>query len=139
MNILWLSHNVPYPPMMGVLQRNYHLIRQLARNADVHLVALRQRALCPDEAALARARRELSSFCASVRVFELDWEISRLTRARLAPSLAAGVPYDVVRCASRELRRFLANAPFADLDLVHLDTLGLAQYRAALRGRSKPC
>ncbi len=132
MNVLWLSHNVPYPPQMGVLQRNYHLIRQLAGNADVHLVALRQRALCPDEASLERARRALSSFCASVHVFELDWEISTLARARLAPSLFAGVPYDVIRYASRELRSFLANAPFADLDLVHLDTLGLAPYRALL-------
>jgi glycosyltransferase involved in cell wall biosynthesis len=132
MKVLWLSHNVPYPPQMGVTQRNYHLIRQLAQNAEVHLVALRQHALCPDEAALERARQELSSFCASVDVFELDWEMSTLARARLAFSLFAGVPYDVIRYASHDLRTFLATNPFESLDLVHLDTIGLAPYRDLL-------
>jgi glycosyltransferase involved in cell wall biosynthesis len=126
--LAWLSQNVPYPPNMGVLQRNYHLIRQLSRRAEVHLFALRQRALCPDAASLDLATRELSSFCHTVRIFDLDWETSRLARAGLTVSLLAGTPYDVARYSSRALSDHLATLSPRGFDAVHVDTLGLVPY-----------
>ncbi|MDX1395210.1 MAG: glycosyltransferase family 4 protein [Gemmatimonadota bacterium] len=135
MKVLWLSHNVPFPPTSGVLQRNYHLVRETASRTELHLVALRQRALCPDDAALRAARDELESYCASVRVFDLDWEVSVGSRTRLAARLFAEEPYDVVRYSSRPFRAFLAAGEAPDVDVVHFDTLGLTPYRPALPTR----
>ena len=46
MNILWLSHLVPYPPTgLGVLQRSYNLIRELSRAHPVYLLAFIQKKL----------------------------------------------------------------------------------------------
>ena len=45
MNILWISHLIPYPPKGGVLQRSYNLIKEVAKHHNVHLLAFNQRAL----------------------------------------------------------------------------------------------
>lgn len=132
MKVLWLSHNVPFPPVQGVLQRNYHLVRETASRTELHLVALRQHALCPDDVALRAARDELESFCASVRIFELDWEESAVSRARLAMRLFGPEPYDVVRYSSRSCRAFLQSGGVPATDVVHYDTLGLTPYRDLL-------
>ena len=39
MKVLFLSQIVPYPPHGGVLQRGYHIVRELGRQASVHLLA----------------------------------------------------------------------------------------------------
>ena len=73
MRILWLSQNLPYPPKTGVLQRNYNLIREASRFAEIHLVAILKTDILPDyDAQLAETR--LRELCASVRVIELPTE-----------------------------------------------------------------
>lgn len=130
MRVLWICHNVPYPPVRGVLQRNYNLVRQIGRRAELHLLALRQHALCPDQRALERAVAALSPYCTSIRVLALDWERSRARRAALLASLALpGRPYDAARYASAQLHRELARLSSIAPDAVHVDTVGLAGRR----------
>ena len=133
MKILWLSHNVPYPPVGGVLQRNYHLVRGIATRAELHLVALRQRALCRDDEALDMARDELSRFCETIHVFDIDWETSSVTgRAGLTARMIRGPePYDVFRYHSRDMMDFLSSGGVPRPDLIHVDTLGLIPYLRA--------
>lgn len=135
MRVLWLSHNVPYPPIGGVLQRNYHLIREASQRAEVHLVALRQRALCVDDAALAKARDALESLCASVSVHPLDWDESRAARLRLAGQAVVGqAPWDELRFYSSAAHRWFRAAQAPEVDLVHIDTLGLVPYARYFAG-----
>lgn len=135
MKVLWLSHNVPYPPIGGVLQRNYHLVHQVARRAELHLVALRQRALCPDDATLEEAREVLGGFCASVQFFPLDWdERPHVRPLRAVPVIAGRRPYIAARYDSVACHRALAQLAPQSFDLVHLDTIGLIPYWRHLRG-----
>ena len=48
LDILWLSHFLPYPAKGGALQRSHHLLRAAAQRHAVHLVTLNQRAILPD-------------------------------------------------------------------------------------------
>ena len=63
MKVLWFSHLVPYPEAgLGVLQRSYHLVRELSRAHEVYLLAFVQRKIIGDllgdvEEGLERARR----------------------------------------------------------------------------------
>jgi sugar transferase (PEP-CTERM/EpsH1 system associated) len=130
MKLLWLSHLLPFPPKGGVVQRSYNLIRETSREHDVLLCAFNQKAWLADEAALEAARREFSRFCSYVQVFELPSEKSRWTWYRLlARSFLGPESYTVNWTKSpqmqEEVYRLIRGTP---IDLVHCDTLGLAEY-----------
>ena len=49
--LLYLGHNLPYPPNEGALIRSYHTVRLLSRYFDVHaLYFFRKSALATPEA-----------------------------------------------------------------------------------------
>jgi glycosyltransferase involved in cell wall biosynthesis len=126
MRVLWLSHFVPAPPSGGALQRSHGLLREAARRHEVHLVALNQRALLPDDDARRAALAQLDC-CASVRVFDIPADRSRARRLMTtAVGYLRSAPYDVLWLTSapfrRQVRELLRTEPF---DLVHVDTLGL--------------
>ena len=75
--ILWLSHNIPFPPKTGVLQRNYNLLREVSRLGDIHLLAVFQKAILPIKQDLDLARKELMKLCASVDIIHLPIDNSR--------------------------------------------------------------
>lgn len=136
MDILWLSHLVPYPPKGGAPQRSYHLLRETARRHSVHLVAFNQRALLPTEAALEHAVRELSRLCASVSVLPIPADASPTRRMLTAgASVGRALPYELLWLESgrmeAELRRLAAERSYA---VVHVDTIGMMPYRAAFAG-----
>lgn len=137
MKVLWFSHLVPYPATgLGVLQRSYNLLRELAHAHQVHLVAFVQRKIIQDllgdvESGLESARRHLEQYCASVRFLpipsERQWGGRRWLAAR---SLLGGQPYTIrwlqsakARALASELNRAVA------FDVVHFDTVSLAPYR----------
>lgn len=134
MNILWLSHMVPYPPKAGLIQRSYYLLRELAARHRIILLAFNQDALMAsfyDDAAegLREARSALEAVCDNVQIFEIPCERRRLGRQRLALScLASHKPFSL---------RWLESADFADavkrssrgIDVLHVDTISLAPYR----------
>ena len=130
MRILWFSHFVPYPPKGGVFQRGYNLLTQIGVGHEIHLLALRHKQGTHPPEELARAQEALLACCAEVKIVD----ISAATRPaamlrRAAGSLLTGEPLTVsifrseaVRAA---LRAQIAATPF---DVVHLDTISLAQY-----------
>src|SRR5262245_66596601 len=81
MNILFLSQIVPYPPHGGVLQRGYHLLRELGREARVHLLAFVHPEALPTETTLHESRAALQKFCETVEYFPLWPKASPLHRA----------------------------------------------------------
>jgi len=141
MRILWVSHVIPYPPKSGVHLRSYNLLRGLAANHDVDLVAFVQTAWLdvfypsPREG-LEECARELGKLCRSVRFLPID-SVSRpggkLRTA--AEGLVCPTSYTI-----RWLQSSNAHAAFAEAargglySLVHFDTIGLAPFRAHFAG-----
>ena len=137
MKVLWFSHLVPYPEAgLGVLQRSYHLVRELARAHEVYLLAFVQRKIITDllgdvQEGLQRAREHLGEYCARVEFLPIPFDCSRSGRAWLAArSLTGPHPYTIRWLQSGLARRVAAdwNASI-DFDVVHFDTLSLAPYR----------
>jgi polysaccharide biosynthesis protein PslH len=137
LNILWLSHLIPYPPKGGVLMRAYYLIRELARHHNVDLLAFNQRSLLStyfeDTAkGLAEARDHLGSFVRSLEFFEIPSERSLLKKHWTAVgSLFTEDPYTINWLRSREydlaVRRAVRDHHY---DAVHFDTISLAPFRS---------
>src|SRR5262249_24035326 len=130
LNILWISHLVPWPPKGGVLQRSFHLLRQASQRHSIVLAALNQRALLPTPEAVSEALAELAGIADEVRVCELPSNRSALVWAAV---VAAGAvtrqPYDAVWLRSAQMRSLLAELRGARrFDLIHLDTVGLFPY-----------
>jgi len=131
MNLLWISQNIPYPPKTGVLQRNYNLLREAAKMADIYLLAVFKRNILPGEYDLETAKRELGKLCRRIEIVDLPIESSRLRLYGMAfCSLFTGDPFSVnwIKDAGmrRQLRRMVNEVKF---DLVHIDTISLAAYR----------
>jgi glycosyltransferase involved in cell wall biosynthesis len=135
MRVLWISQNLPYPPKTGVLQRNYHLIREASTFAEVHLVAILKRNILPsfDEAS---ATRELHKLCARVEVVRLPAEVSRLRFfGVLFRSVFTQAPFTANWATSPVLRDVLARALSSHhFDVVYFDSIGLAGYRPLVNG-----
>jgi glycosyltransferase involved in cell wall biosynthesis len=132
-----LSHFVPYPPAGGALQRSFHLLKHAAQRNEVHLLALHQPRLLP-AAELPSSINALSRLCASVQVFPLSAERSKLHRmAAMTHSVVDSSPFDVVWLRSGRMSDSVAAAVLRlRPDLVHVDTIGLWPYAdSALRAR----
>ncbi|MDA8349425.1 MAG: glycosyltransferase family 4 protein [Pseudomonadota bacterium] len=137
MKVLWFSHLVPYPQTgLGVLQRSYHLIRELARAHDVYLLAFVQRRIIKEllgdvDAGLETAREHLGQYCARVQFLPIPSERSRMGRSWLLARGLLGISPYTIRWLQSEQARTTAmqwNAAI-DFDIVHFDTLSLAPYR----------
>lgn len=130
MKILWLSHFYPYPPAGGALQRSYHLLRQVAERHEVHLVALRKTRDRPDMDSIEAEYPSPESFCERVVTFPIPAESTFLGRVLvLASGLWDRAPYDDRWLESHDLDAFLRSDIRREaFDLLHLDTIGLAQY-----------
>ena len=72
MKLLVVSHNVPFPPNKGEKIRTYHLLRELAREHDIHLIALAR-----DPSDLAHTEN-LLEFCERVELCRVDPIISKV-------------------------------------------------------------
>lgn len=136
MKVLWFSHLVPYPKTgLGVLQRSYHLVRELARAHEVYLLAFVQRKIIGEllgdvEAGLQRAQEHLGQYCARVQFLSIPSDGSRMGRAWLATrSLVGAHPYTIRWLLSDEARRVAVDwNDSIDFDIVHFDTLSLVPY-----------
>lgn len=137
MKILWFSHLIPYPETgRGVLQRSYHLVRELARVHEVYLLAFAQRKIFADlsrdeDAEIAKARHHLEQYCARVRFLPIPSERRLFGRARLAAvSLVGSYPYTIRWLQAEEAWRVASDwSAEIQFDIVHLDTISLAPYR----------
>lgn len=140
MKILWFSHLVPYPETgRGVLQRSYHLVRELARVHEVHVLAFVQRRLIGEllgdvDGGLAQARAHLKQYCADIRLLAIPSETKAGGKLRLAAhSLMGGYPYTIRWLQSESACKTLAELESrTNFDVVHFDTISLAPYRTLL-------
>ncbi len=130
MRILWLGHNLAYPPKGGPLQRNFNLLREAAKEHEVHALLFDQPASRPQGVTPQDCVEALSKFCASV-----DWvplpadSFGGVRYWRAIGGLVTGTPYEFRWLRSKELvvrlQRLVSRIRF---DVVHADTLGLSPY-----------
>jgi glycosyltransferase involved in cell wall biosynthesis len=130
LRILWISHFIPFPPKGGCFQRSYNLIKRIGAEHDVHLVALRhKRETHPDEET-RNAREELLKSCRSVQIVDIsaDSGLGMVGRAMMA--VLVGKPFNATFYRSRQVRSAIESLRASTaIDVVHFDTIGLAQYR----------
>ena len=128
--VLWLSHFLPWPPKGGLLQRSYHLMRELSRYHEVHLVAFRQHAHQPDAAHVEEAKEALSEFVTIRHVSNLPEDRTAGGRRILAlRSLLPGLPYTIRWGLCGEYGEAVETA-IQDVrpEIIHFDTVSLAPY-----------
>lgn len=136
MRILWVGHNLAYPPKGGVLQRNYNLLREAAKSYEIHVLAFDQPATRPDGVTPDDCVRGLQEFCASAHWLPLPWRTGKKSRYLGAVrGLFSRDPFAFHWLHSKQmstgLKKLLEDFTF---DVVHFDTLGLAQYISFVKG-----
>jgi len=141
MRILWLSHLIPYPPKGGVLQRAYHLLKEVARYHSVDLVAFNQPGLLGPlyptlEEGVEDARKALAACCEQVSILDIDSTQGGFGRERLAlRSLISPDPYTINWLKSpvydAAVRGLLE---LNEYDLIHFDTISLIPYLHHVKG-----
>ncbi len=140
MKILWLSHLLPYPPKAGVIQRSYHLIKQLSAAHQVDVLAFNQPELInplvanPSEA-IADAYDHLGKFCAIRGVYSIWSDTIWGGRAALAlKGLSSPLGYTMNWLQSVEYKKAMMELLQKErYDLLHMDTISFfPYYRATL-------
>ena len=135
MRVLWLGHNLAYPPVRGVLQRGFNLLREAAKACEVHVLAFDQPRTRPPGVSAQDCVDALRGFCAHVEWVRLPDGVLGSPQWLGLRGLLSGRAYDLHWLASPvmadRLRRALERTRF---DLVHFDTLGLAPYVRLVRG-----
>lgn len=131
MKILFLSQIIPYPPHGGVLQRGYNLLREIGKYNEVHLLAFHHTDILGTAEQVEESRRELERHCASVRYFPL-WPKRSVAHKLVGFGLGFVYPrpFSVLAhqsSACRDAMREILGSHA--IDLVHVDTIGLAPYR----------
>jgi glycosyltransferase involved in cell wall biosynthesis len=133
MQVLWISHAVPYPPKAGFLLRAYHLLRGVAAQHTVDLIAFVQepwlRTIYGDVATgVEEARRELGSFCRTVHLLPIRSMQGRHGRHRTAlRALLSGRSYTTSWLDQPDALQLIEALTRQHVyDLVHFDTIGLA-------------
>ncbi len=130
MRVLWVGHNLAYPPVRGVLQRNYNLLRQAAKGAEVHVLAFDQPATRPAGVSVDDCLTALRKFCTRVECVQLFTSFSKNRYWLGASGLFSAEPYDFNWLASAKMtERLKGTLDATAFDVVHFDTIGLAQYR----------
>jgi glycosyltransferase involved in cell wall biosynthesis len=130
MKVLFLSQIVPYPPHGGVLQRGYNIIRQMSRFYDIHLLAFIHPDILGSTVMIEESRKELSKFCQDIEYFQL-WPKQSVFHKYFAFLFGffTKYPFSVVAHRSKHFQNRLAEIiANRSVDLVHYDTIGLAQF-----------
>ena len=134
--LLWLSQLVPYPPHAGVLLRAYHLLRAVAQEFDVDLVAFVQQSWLKTcfgdvDTGLTESRKALGEFCKRIDFVDIPAEVSPLGRYGLAARSLFGCDgYTMLWLSSSAARQLLQmRTRETQYAHVHYDTISLSEYR----------
>ncbi len=126
--LIWFSHFIPYPPRGGAFQRSFHLLRNVARHYQVHLVAFNMHDAGAQQ--LEEYGRELGKFCARVEFWEpsVAWRsVEWWARLGFSPFLRA--PYSCHSLGSPALQtRWKQLLEQVQPALVHFDSIDLGLY-----------
>jgi len=130
MNILLISHFVPYPLTSGALQRNYNLLREISKQHTVYMVTLTQKALLSTINALQNAQDHVAPFCKTIAVFEIPSDKSKVGLGiLLLLNLIKSTPYSVDRFYSKKMKVEIESVlKEKTIDVIHIDTIDLMQY-----------
>lgn len=130
MNLLWLSHLLPFPPKGGAAQRSYHLIKLASEHFNIDLVAFNQRKILKEKAEIDSAVLEFKKFCSDVHVFEIPSDTFHYGNSILAiRSLLSPLPYNIKWLDSPEVHSFMKNLSInKHYDLIWCDTISLIPY-----------
>lgn len=130
MNILWISHFVPYPPKGGHLQRSYYLLKALSQDHQIYLVAFNQKAILSTPTDLLLAKQHLSNFCHRVEILNLPSDTSKVAWLWLVvKSFFTPHPYTVNWTKSKKMSDKIHQIlQETKIDAAHFDTIGLAEY-----------
>ncbi len=137
MRILWLSHLIPYPPKGGVLQRSFHLSKELCSYHKVDLIAFVQKELIKNfnngdiQRTIEESKSVLSEHFQSVEYIDINSDRHRFGKHFVAgSSLLRITPYTINWLRSKEMeltiRKKLEKNRY---DLIHFDTISLDVYR----------
>ncbi len=113
-----------------MLQRGFNLVRELGRQAEVHLLAFVHPDILKTDAQVAESRAALKDFCATIQYFPLWPKRSKLhLLAGAGLSLCSGDPFSVIAHRSAGFRRSV-NAALSqgNFDILHVDTIALCQF-----------
>jgi len=120
--VLFLTNRNPYPVVDGQSRRTYNILKGLALDFDVYLLALYE---LHEEADIRNSN--LLTLCSGVEFYPCPPKHVSLPIARLVRSLFSKYPYTVWRHWSKEYHKrvyeLLAEQKF---DLIHCDCLPLA-------------
>jgi glycosyltransferase involved in cell wall biosynthesis len=130
MNILIISHFIPYPPHGGSPQRNYNLFKEASKGNFIYFLTFNQRPLLSGKENIAEAAEKMKEFCDEVQVVDIPTDFSRLKwYLLLFLNLFSFQPYSAWRFWSPEMKRAMKAAIAQHkFDLIHVDTIALAGY-----------
>ena len=136
MKILWLSHLLPFPPQGGgVLQRSANLLKTVAAEHEVTLLAFNQKDILriyDDDLniSLPAAIEAMSKICTQVQVFDIKCDNRYMGKLRLAiSSLFSKLPYSIRWLESKSYKDAVCDIlDINDYDVIWFDTISLAQY-----------
>lgn len=143
MKILLIAHLLPYPPSGGSSLRNFNLIKEAAKQHELHLLTFYQIAHFrnPSDYAveLKNAVEAMKKYCRHVEVFKVPTDGRVLAwNSLLFMNLFSATPYSAWKFRSREMSDAITrHAGKHSFDLAEIATIGLANYRDVLEGL--PC
>lgn len=130
LNILWISHFVPYPPKGGCFQRNYNLIKEVSRNNNVYLIALRHKdKITHPDSETKKAKMELEKFCKKVVIVDIS-SFSGLNYYYMAFKSIFNInPLTVNLFKSKDIGNIVLKlVNDVNFDVAHYDTISLCEY-----------
>ena len=130
MNILWLSHLIPYPPKGGVLQRSYNLMKELSKYHKLYIICFSQKALHPTDEKRQHALDGLSKICEIAGIFDIKSDQHQWGQHVLAlKSILTKDPYTVNWIKNPDVGlRIEKVIKENNIDLVHFDTVSWGAY-----------
>ena len=127
MNILFFGLEPPYPPNYGGRIRTYNILKQIAQNHQVTLVAFGDAAEWADSLAV------LGKLCAEIILVPEPGPVSRTTIDKVR-DLPARYPVSLATHFSSEMKATLQQlAQSGRFDVAHVDHIILAQYSDDLK------
>lgn len=132
MKLLWISHFLLYPETgFGALERSRNLLCQLAKHHEIYLVSYyRRNKDLRRGVSLESARRDLEKYCKKIVLLaHVPSENLFAKGLKVLQSLVGNLPYSALIYRSSALEAAVLDILEAvdSIDLVHVDTIGLAE------------
>jgi hypothetical protein len=127
------------PPKGGNLQRSFNLLKEVAKENQVFLLTFNQKFYLPTSEMVKKSVEKLKEHCDYVQVFDIPYEKHWLAWFWLLfTNLFSVQPYSVKKFwCPRMLEAINVVINTRHIDLVHFDTVALAQYSICVRGTRK--